>query len=275
MMDMLISLVVVSISQAIHIAKHQVVDLKYTLNVDKSIYLLIIPQESWKKKKEKKGWHGYLGAWFLSQHPDSLISQNVFLWTKTPGTIWRLGLSHVTAAGSKVVPVRARVVRGGDYLVPCLPGWARPWGNNLPDAAGSAPDGRRWIGSSSRPNQIKHTSPPCIGKNLFHVDERWKTKTLGLGSFEEFHTWEAAASFNLKHYQTSKAFHWDLAVGSWTAIFQIGKTKSDAPHPFLSPRLWNINLNLSVSSVQGPCPPPAPPPHHWCLHQGNRARPDH
>lgn len=46
MMDMLISLIVVSISQAIHIAKHQVVDLKYTLNVDKSIYLLIIPQES-------------------------------------------------------------------------------------------------------------------------------------------------------------------------------------------------------------------------------------
>lgn len=54
MMDMLISLIVVSISQAIHIAKHQVVDLKYTLNVDKSIYLLIIPQESWKKKKKKK-----------------------------------------------------------------------------------------------------------------------------------------------------------------------------------------------------------------------------
>lgn len=54
MMDMLISLIVVSISQAIHIAKHQVVDLKYTLNVDKSIYLLIIPQESWKKKKRKK-----------------------------------------------------------------------------------------------------------------------------------------------------------------------------------------------------------------------------
>lgn len=65
---------------------------------------------------------------------------------------------------------------------------------------------------SNTPNHLAFTKTSSIwmtGENA---------KTLGLYS-EEFHTREAAASFYLKHCQTSKAFHCDLAVCSWTAIF--------------------------------------------------------
>ena len=189
---MWINLMVATISQYIHISKHLVVYLKYIQFLFVR-YTSIFTCQIYLIKGWGKGGMDLEEPCFLHNTLTGHSLRISFFEREHQGTIWRLWLSHITAAGGTVVPVRAQVVRRGGY-VGSLPRWVRPWRNNVPPAAGSGPGGSGPVWGPTKSNTANHHG---IYKNFFYLDERWKR--LGLYSPEELHTCDTAASFYLQH----------------------------------------------------------------------------